>query len=71
MSSEVLIPQVTLDNEGYSLTATADDIAISVRNVGGCPQDRLRQAFLWGRKKLYRGEVMERAIVFVYCRELS
>jgi lipopolysaccharide transport system ATP-binding protein len=37
-----------------------DDIAISVRNVGKMytlydrPQDRLKQAFLWGRKKLYR-----------------
>jgi len=37
-----------------------DDIAILVRNVGKMytlydrPQDRLKQAFLWGRKKLYR-----------------
>jgi len=37
-----------------------DPIAISVRNVGKMyylydrPQDRLKQAFLWGRKKLYR-----------------
>ncbi len=37
-----------------------DDVAISVRNVGKMyylydrPQDRLKQAFLWGRKKLYR-----------------
>ena len=53
MSSEVLIPQVTLDNEeGYSLTATGDDVAISVRNVGKMytlynrPQDRLKQTFL-------------------------
>jgi lipopolysaccharide transport system ATP-binding protein len=44
----------------YGITATNDDIAISVRNLGKMyylydrPQDRLRQAFLWGRKKLYR-----------------
>lgn len=37
-----------------------DDVAISVRNPGKMyylydrPQDRLKQAFLWGRKKLYR-----------------
>jgi ABC-type polysaccharide/polyol phosphate transport system ATPase subunit len=37
-----------------------EDIAISVHNLGkmyylyDCPQDRLKQAFLWGRKKLYR-----------------
>jgi len=35
-------------------------VAISVRNVGKMyhlydwPQDRLKQAFLWGREKLYR-----------------
>jgi lipopolysaccharide transport system ATP-binding protein len=61
MLSKVLIPQVTLDNEeGYGLTATDGDVAISVHNVGKMyylydrPQDRLKQAFLWGRKKLYR-----------------
>jgi lipopolysaccharide transport system ATP-binding protein len=61
MSSEVLIPQATLGNEERSShTATDGDIAISVRNVGKMyhlynrPQDRLKQAFLWGRKKLYR-----------------
>jgi lipopolysaccharide transport system ATP-binding protein len=37
-----------------------DGIAVSVRNVGKMyylydrPQDRLKQAFLWGRKRLYR-----------------
>jgi ABC-type polysaccharide/polyol phosphate transport system ATPase subunit len=37
-----------------------DATAISVHNVGKMyylydrPQDRLKQAFLWGRKKLYR-----------------
>lgn len=62
MSSEVLIPQATLGNseEGHGLTATDSDIAISVRNLGKMyylydrPQDRLKQAFLWGRKHLYR-----------------
>jgi len=59
MSSEVLVPQVTVTDRGDS-TATDGDIAISVRNVGKMytlydrPQDRLKQAFLWGRKKLYR-----------------
>ena len=61
MSSEVLIPQVTLtDRDSGSSTAVGNDIAISVRNVGKMyslynhPQDRLKQAFLWGRRKLYR-----------------
>lgn len=61
MSSEVLIPQATLGNEERSgHTATDGDVAISVRNVGKMyhlynqPQDRLKQAFLWGRKRLYR-----------------
>ena len=56
MSSEVLIPQATLGNneEGYGLTATDSDIAISVRSVGKMyylydrPQDRLKQAFCGG-----------------------
>jgi lipopolysaccharide transport system ATP-binding protein len=61
MSSKVLVPQVTLGNEeGYGLTATDGEVAISVRNLGKMyylydrPQDRLKQAFLWGRKRLYR-----------------
>jgi len=61
MSSEMLIPQVTLaDRDRSDSTAVDDDVAISVRSVGkmyylyDLPQDRLKQAFLWGRKKLYR-----------------
>jgi lipopolysaccharide transport system ATP-binding protein len=61
MSSEVLVPQEALtDRDRGDSTATVGDIAISVRNVGKMytlydrPQDRLKQAFLWGRKKLYR-----------------
>jgi lipopolysaccharide transport system ATP-binding protein len=61
MSSEVLVPQAALtDRDRGDSTATDGDIAISVRNVGKMytlydrPQDRLKQAFLWGRKKLYR-----------------
>jgi ABC-type polysaccharide/polyol phosphate transport system ATPase subunit len=61
MSSEVLVPQVALaDRNRWNSTAVDDDVAISVRNVGKMyylydrPQDRLKQAFLWGRKKLYR-----------------
>jgi len=61
MSSEVLVPQAALiDRDRCDSTAVADDVAISVRNVGKMyylynrPQDRLKQAFLWGRKKLYR-----------------
>jgi lipopolysaccharide transport system ATP-binding protein len=61
MSSEVLISQVPVtDRDRSDSTAVGDDVAISVRNVGKMyylydrPQDRLKQAFLWGRKKLYR-----------------
>jgi hypothetical protein len=61
MSSEVLIPQAALtDMDRCDPTATGDDVAISVRDVGKMyylynrPQDRLKQAFLWGRRKLYR-----------------
>jgi len=61
MSSEVLTSQVALVNRDRGdPTAVGDDVAISVRNVGKMytlydrPQDRLKQAFLWGRKKLYR-----------------
>ena len=42
------------------MATDGDDIAISVCNVGKMyylydrPQDRLKQAFLWGRRKLYR-----------------
>jgi len=61
ISSEVLVPQAALtDRDGCDATAVGDDVAISVRNVGKMytlynrPQDRLKQAFLWGRKKLYR-----------------
>jgi ABC-type polysaccharide/polyol phosphate transport system ATPase subunit len=45
---------------GEGVRAMDNGIAISVHNVGkmytlyGRPQDRLKQAFLWGRKKLYR-----------------
>jgi lipopolysaccharide transport system ATP-binding protein len=59
MSSEVLVPQVTLDDQERHRPMYGD-IAISVRNLGKMyhlydrPQDRLKQAFLWGRKKLYR-----------------
>jgi lipopolysaccharide transport system ATP-binding protein len=59
MSSEVLIPQATLEDQERH-RPTHGDIAISVRNLGKMyhlydrPQDRLKQAFLWGRKKLYR-----------------
>lgn len=60
MSSEVLVPQVSLtDRDRSDSTAVGDDIAISVRNVGKMyylydrPQDRLKQAFLWGRKQFY------------------
>ena len=55
MSSEVLASQVALaDRDRGDSTPVDDDIAISVRNVGDRSQDRLRQAFLWGRKQLYR-----------------
>ena len=43
-----------------SSTEGERDIAISVKNLGKCyhiydrPQDRLKQSFLWGRKKLFR-----------------
>jgi len=60
MSSEMLVSQAALaDRDGWDATAVGDDVAISVRNVGKMyylyerPQDRLRQAFLWGRKQLY------------------
>jgi lipopolysaccharide transport system ATP-binding protein len=45
---------------GEGVRAMDNGVAISVRNVGKMytlydrPQDRLKQAFLWGRKKLYR-----------------
>jgi ABC-type polysaccharide/polyol phosphate transport system ATPase subunit len=61
MSSEMLVSQAALaDRDGWDATAVGDDVAISVRSVGKMyylynrPQDRLKQAFLWGRKKLYR-----------------
>jgi lipopolysaccharide transport system ATP-binding protein len=61
MSSEVLIPQAALpDRDGSDSKVVGDEVAISVCNVGKMyylydrPQDRLKQAFLWGRKKLYR-----------------
>jgi lipopolysaccharide transport system ATP-binding protein len=60
MLAEVLPPQGTSGERRYSITATNDDIAISARNLGKMyhlydrPQDRLKQAFLWGRKQLYR-----------------
>lgn len=61
MSSDALTPQVALtDRDRGDSTAVGDDVVISVRNVGKMyylydrPQDRLKQAFLWGRKKLYR-----------------
>jgi lipopolysaccharide transport system ATP-binding protein len=61
MLSEVLIPQAALaDRDRSDSKVVGDEVAISVRNVGKMyylydrPQDRLKQAFLWGRKKLYR-----------------
>lgn len=60
MSSDVQISQTTIRNVRHSPSISADDIVISVRNVGKMyylyerPLDRLKQAFLWGRKKLYR-----------------
>jgi lipopolysaccharide transport system ATP-binding protein len=56
-----ILPHQAASNEGaYNLTTANDDIAISVCNLGKMyhlydrPQDRLKQAFLWGRRKLYR-----------------
>lgn len=43
-----------------SQPSTTDEVAVSARNLGKMyqlydrPQDRLKQAFLWGRKQLYR-----------------
>jgi len=61
MSSDVLVPHVALTNrDKCGLTAVDRDIVIAVRNVGKMyylydrPRDRLKQAFLWGRKQLYR-----------------
>jgi lipopolysaccharide transport system ATP-binding protein len=60
MSSDVQISQTTIRNVRHSPSISADDIVISVRNVGKMyylyerPLDRLKQAFLWGSKKLYR-----------------
>jgi lipopolysaccharide transport system ATP-binding protein len=59
MSSEVLVPQMTLDDQERH-SPMHGDIAVSVCNLGKMyhlydrPQDRLKQTFLWGRKKLYR-----------------
>jgi len=61
MLSEMLASQVALtDRDRGDSTTVGDDIAISVHNVGKMytlcnrPQDRLKQAFLWSRRKLYR-----------------
>lgn len=61
MLSKTLTAEVALSNEGgYDLDRTDYSLSVSVRNVGKVyylydrPQDRLKQAFLWGRKKLYR-----------------
>jgi lipopolysaccharide transport system ATP-binding protein len=58
--SEILPTQVASSGGAASLTATSDNVAISACNLGKMyylydrPQDRLKQAFLWGKKKLYR-----------------
>ena len=60
MSDRVLSPPSNLVGSNDREPIPADDVAISVRNVGKMyylydrPQDRLKQAFLWGRKQLYR-----------------
>jgi lipopolysaccharide transport system ATP-binding protein len=60
MSSNVASSPSVIWNDQPGANVRGDDIAISVRNVGkmyyiyGRPQDRLRQAFLWGKKQLYK-----------------